>query len=368
MTSNSDINFSDHLYGMEQIIGNIVGDNSNVEIQQQQIKEVLQEVMKQDGVLDMSSIGKPLSNEYLNIDSILNEGKDQKMLSITEMAANNAGEFSDGQLMGLLDTKTSSMPSHYNNNKHSPFTQPMGGKNSAPVAASSLSEHDGFNVLSSFVNDYNSKTNDISFNKAAGGDGGNFLMQKSSSGNEVGVINTNIINKIVENEDRVDYRELINTLRNALESEGENVSDIPQVTGNESMEVLADIYKILDRRYNRKVDYEIGEGVFTSVAKVIEDTFDGTKTLFNSKPNLKGLTPKVQKTISHMKIETANEVARIRNKYFPGFFGRFLLSIAPTIYLLMSNNAEREAEILLNGGNENFTETDLRNSLSNTIN
>ena len=377
-----DIHGSDHIYGMDGIIANIIGDNSNVEIQPQQIKEVLQDIMKQDGVLDTTVIGSGMPNsDTLNIDSILNEnnmmgsnigtGSNYNPFSVTEAVGREnvaGGNVAGGNVAGgnvvnndngfgtLFDIKTPNNNTQYNHKQISNIQSSSSssvGVNSAPT---NMSEHEGFNVLTSVVSDYNNQTmNFIPKNNTA-------IQQQGNN------MSNNIINNIVVNEDKVDYRELITALRYALESEGENVNDIPQITGQESIEVLTDIHKILDRRYNRKLDYEIGEGVFTTIAKVVEDTFDGTKTFFNSKPNLKGLTPKIQKTISHMKIETANEVARFRNKYFPGFIGRFLMTIVPTVYLLASNNAERDAEISAGEGTSNFTTSDLRKSISESIN
>lgn len=339
MSVNKDINYSDHLYGMDQIIGGIVGDNSNVEIQPQQIKEVLQDIMKQDGVLDNTVIGGNSminSSDTLNIDSILGESTNS-VPSVTD------------PMIGLFDIKTNNNAKQPNNSVFQP-TPPNNNNSTLPA----ISEHEGFNVLSSVVNDYNNQG--VAFVPK-------IVQQKNTE-----LMNSNVINNIVANEDKTEYRELINTLRNALESEGDDVSDIPKLTGKESIETLVDISKILDRRYNRKQDFEIGEGIFTTMAKFMEDTFDGSKTVFNSKPNLRGLTPKVQKTISHMKIEVANEVARFRNKYFHGFLGRFLMTMIPSIYLLASNNAERDAEIQAGEGTPNFTNSDFRKSIADSIN
>jgi hypothetical protein len=99
----------------------------------------------------------------------------------------------------------------------------------------------------------------------------------------------------------------------------------------------------------------------------IETIFDGKKDILGSKPNLRGLATKTQRIVQNMRLETANEISRIRSKYFPGFFGRLILSLGPMVYLLASDNAEQDNDV--NENKSKYSVTDIEySSRTNNMN
>jgi hypothetical protein len=296
----------DNLFMLDQLIPDIEINSSGVDIPDEKVKDIIQNIMTSSGFnVNVSSEEKQDTDKTLeelmrNYDNKIDPPKKEEKTFSSSMFDDNI------------------------------YTKP---KQSSPVEPRNLgsmpkTEHDKHNIMKSLLDDYEmvKPTHNIINNKPA-----NALTQSG-------------IGELLERQNKYELRDLIMSLRYALENEGEKVDDIPIPSNNDSIDYLENIHRILDKRYNRKLDYETGENIILAGAKKVEDFFNGKRDFFGSKPNLRGLKQKTQRIVSNLKLETANEVSRLRNKYFPGYIGRLIMNIVPAAYLLAGDNDEKATE------------------------
>jgi hypothetical protein len=140
----------------------------------------------------------------------------------------------------------------------------------------------------------------------------------------------------------------IDELRYELESDGQNLSRIPEVNEDSSVEAVKRVHKMLRMKYDRKRCNGFGSELILASAQGLEYIFDGKRKFGPYSPDLSGWHNTIRPKLRRMKYETSTIVARIMQEYNIGPIARVLLELVPSAILYSRMKREQH-------GTSNYT-------------
>lgn len=129
--------------------------------------------------------------------------------------------------------------------------------------------------------------------------------------------------------------EQIASLKISLSEEGQDLSDIPRVTIESSIEEINSVLSLLTLKNNRYRYSTLAEEAISSCAEILESVFDGTTTIpiLNIAPDYTGYSSTVHVKLHRLRHETSQVVASIVEKHNVSPTSRILMEMLPSFVL-----------------------------------
>lgn len=145
----------------------------------------------------------------------------------------------------------------------------------------------------------------------------------------------------VQKEDEEDeiarIMEQIDLLRTNLESEGVDLSRIPEVNAATSKKEAKAVLKILQIKNDRLRYCDFFEEGILAIAYGLENIFDGKREIFGSKIDLTGYSDTVKVKLRRMRYDTSNFVSGIMQGYNINSGWRIMFELIPSLILYSRN-------------------------------
>jgi hypothetical protein len=145
------------------------------------------------------------------------------------------------------------------------------------------------------------------------------------------------VEKEKDEDDKASLLEQIDMLKITLEDDGVDVSGVPQITKNSSMNDVHNIYKILRLKNDRNRYCSFAEELILSGAYGMEYLFDGKKEWFTKTPDLTGWSSTVKVKLRRMRFETSTFVQEVMQEYNMSAGMRLALELLPSMFLYSRN-------------------------------
>jgi hypothetical protein len=156
------------------------------------------------------------------------------------------------------------------------------------------------------------------------------LFKKDESGEEA--YNYNFFQEEEIRNKKITLLEEIAMLKDFLESEGENVSKIPNVDENSHLKEIEYTYKILKIKKDRAHFNTATEDLIMLFVHILEAIFDGTRSFLGQKIDLKGVSTIIKPRLHRLRYETSQIVSAIISNYNIGYGVRLCLELIPAIF------------------------------------
>jgi hypothetical protein len=151
--------------------------------------------------------------------------------------------------------------------------------------------------------------------------------------------------------------EQIQMLMLMLKEEGEDVSNIPDISENDSMDKLDHVYKILKIKKDRNQFSTLGEEIIMFGVHLLESFFNGERVIFGKfKPDLSGWHNSVAVKLRKMKYETSTVISDIVHTYNINYGTRLAIELIPSLFLYSKMKSTCKKK---------YSKTDLNDNLSN---
>ena len=119
-----------------------------------------------------------------------------------------------------------------------------------------------------------------------------------------------------------------------LKEENEDISNIPEVSENVTIERLDHIYKILKIKKDRNQFSTLGEEIIMFCVHLLESFFDGERVIFGKfQPDLTGWHNSVAVKLRKMKYETSTVISDIVQTYNISYGTRLAIELIPSLFL-----------------------------------
>ena len=119
-----------------------------------------------------------------------------------------------------------------------------------------------------------------------------------------------------------------------LKEENEDISNIPEVSENDTIERLDHIYKILKIKKDRNQFSTLGEEIIMFCVHLLESFFDGERVIFGKfQPDLTGWHNSVAVKLRKMKYETSTVISDIVQTYNISYGTRLAIELIPSLFL-----------------------------------
>jgi hypothetical protein len=136
-----------------------------------------------------------------------------------------------------------------------------------------------------------------------------------------------------EEDDKIALLEQIDQLRDSLEDDNVNLSNVPLVTKSNSISDIKNIYKILMLKNDRNRYCSFAEELILSGAYGIEYLFDGKKEWLGRKPDLVGWSNTVKIKLRRCRFQTSSLVKEMMSSYNMGPAWQLALEVIPSMFL-----------------------------------
>ena len=147
--------------------------------------------------------------------------------------------------------------------------------------------------------------------------------------------------EFVEKEDEEDemarIMEQIDLLKTNLESEGVDLSRIPDVNTNTSKREAKAVLRMLQIKNDRLRYCDFFEEGILAMAYGLENVFDGKREVLGSKIDLTGYSDTVKVKLRRMRYDTSNFVSGIMQGYNISSGWRIMLELVPSLFLYSRN-------------------------------
>lgn len=142
------------------------------------------------------------------------------------------------------------------------------------------------------------------------------------------------IDKEREEDTKTSLLEQIDMLRMTLDDDGIDISGVPVVSKNHSLNDIQNVYKILRLKNDRNRYCSFAEELILAGAYGLESLFDGEKVWFGSyRPDLVGWSSTVKVKLRRMRYETSTFVGEIMENYQMSAGMRLVLELLPSVFL-----------------------------------
>lgn len=136
-----------------------------------------------------------------------------------------------------------------------------------------------------------------------------------------------------EEDDKNGMLEQIDQLRETLDDDGINLTNVPKVTKDNSINDIKNIYKILRLKNDRNRYCSFAEELILSGAYGIEYLFDGKNDWLGRKPDLTGWSNTVKVKLRRCRFQTSSLVKEMMQDYNMGSGMQLLLELIPSMFL-----------------------------------
>jgi len=140
------------------------------------------------------------------------------------------------------------------------------------------------------------------------------------------------ISKEIEEDDKNILLEQIDSLRNNLESDGINVSNVAIVGPENSLQEIQNTFKILKLRNDRAHYASAAENLIVTAAAGMEVLFDGERDWFGHKPDLVGWSRTVRMKMRRMRHTTSSMVHDIIKDNSIGPWTLLMIELVPSMF------------------------------------
>jgi hypothetical protein len=154
--------------------------------------------------------------------------------------------------------------------------------------------------------------------------------------NDIGVSDENLefdIDKEKDNDDKNILLEQIDMLRDTLEDDGINLTNVPQVNKNNSISEIQNIYKILRIKNDRNRYCSFAEELILAGAYGLEYLFDGKNEYLGRKPDLVGWSNTVKIKLRRCRYQTSTLIKDMMQDYNMGPGMQLMLELIPSLFL-----------------------------------
>jgi hypothetical protein len=140
-----------------------------------------------------------------------------------------------------------------------------------------------------------------------------------------------------EDDDKIALLEQIDQLRDSLDDDNVNLSNVKIVTKENSISDIKNIYKILMLKNDRNRYCSFAEEAILSAAFGIEYLFDGKKEWFGRKPDLVGWSSTVKIKLRRCRFQTSSLIKEMMSSYNMGPAWQLALEVIPSLFLYSRN-------------------------------
>lgn len=155
------------------------------------------------------------------------------------------------------------------------------------------------------------------------------------------------VEKEKEEDDKAIILEQIDMLTTNLTDEGVDVSRIPKVDANSSLEEIRSIHKILRLKNDRNRYCSFAEECILAGSHSLEWLFDGEKNYMGRKPDLRGWSATVNIKLRRMRYDTSTFVSDVMQDYDLGHGTRIMLELIPSLFLYSKMKKSQYADNLI---------------------
>jgi hypothetical protein len=141
------------------------------------------------------------------------------------------------------------------------------------------------------------------------------------------------VEKEKEEDDKAILLEQIDMLITNLKDEGIDVSRVPVVGSNSSIEDIENVHKILRLKNDRNRYCSFAEECILAGSHTLEWLFDGKKTYMGRRPDLRGWSATVNIKLRRMRYDTSTFVSEVMQDYNLGHGTRILFELLPSLFL-----------------------------------
>jgi len=149
-----------------------------------------------------------------------------------------------------------------------------------------------------------------------------------------------------EEDEKQHKLEHISFLMESLSGEGEDLANIPKVSGVNTLNEIDQVLKRLLLRNDRKRCGSFAEEVILLGAHGIEWVCDGKKSYLGFKPDMTDWHKSVQTKLRRMRYDTSNVVATIMEEYKMGSATRILFELIPSMFLYSRMRKSQHKDII----------------------
>lgn len=145
-----------------------------------------------------------------------------------------------------------------------------------------------------------------------------------------------------------------------LKEENEDISNIPEVSENDTIERLDHIYKILKIKKDRNQFSTLGEEIIMFCVHLLESFFDGERVIFGKfQPDLTGWHNSVSVKLRKMKYETSTVISDIVQTYNISYGTRLAIELIPSLFLYSKMKSTCKKKYAKNDLQDNLSNIDL---------
>lgn len=141
------------------------------------------------------------------------------------------------------------------------------------------------------------------------------------------------VEKEKEEDDKAILLEQIDMLITNLKDEGIDVSRVPEVGNNSSIEDIENVHKILRLKNDRNRYCSFAEECILAGSHTLEWLFDGKKTYMGRRPDLRGWSATVNIKLRRMRYDTSTFVSEVMQDYNLGHGTRIMFELLPSLFL-----------------------------------
>jgi hypothetical protein len=157
----------------------------------------------------------------------------------------------------------------------------------------------------------------------------------------------NLIHQEEEEDEMARIFEQIDLLRSNLETEGIDLSRIPEINTNTSKKDAKAILKILQIKNDRLRYCDLFEEGILVFANGLEKAFDGKKEWFGHKPDLVGWSDTVKIKLRRLRVDTSSFVSNIMKGHNVNSGWRIIMELLPSIFLYSRERRVKSGDNLI---------------------
>jgi hypothetical protein len=162
---------------------------------------------------------------------------------------------------------------------------------------------------------------------------------------------TNDDAEFIQQEDEEDemakIMEQVDLLRGTLESEGVDLSRIPEINGDSSKKEAKAVLRILQIKNDRLRYCDFFEEGILAVAYGLESVFDGKREVFGSRVDLTNFSDSVKVKLRRMRYDTSTFISSVMQGYNISSGWRIILELVPTLFIHSRNRNMTKNENLI---------------------
>ena len=150
-----------------------------------------------------------------------------------------------------------------------------------------------------------------------------------------------------DEDEKASILERIDMLKMTLSDDGVEISNVPNVTTQNQLKEIKDVYKSLQLKNDRNRYSNLADEMILGLAYGLEYAFDGKKEWFGRRPDLVGWPETVKVKLRRMRYETSTFVQDIMSEYQFNTWFRLAIELIPSLFLYSRNRRASTNDNLL---------------------